>query len=264
MAQALIERLSRAPVLDDASMASSRLNDILPECPETIRRRLSEAQSLPSLLLRAFADHSPFLWGLVRRDPARLADLMQRDPRSVMDDLIADLMQIAMGDDAAQLMRCLRRARGDAALVIALADCGGVWDLVDVTQALSDFADAAVRAALIFALREADGGAIRLIDPTNPQHECGIVILALGKHGAGELNYSSDIDLVVLFDPDAPALRDHGEPATVVVRIRRRMAMSRALICGFAPIPARRLSRSACQQPSPITRRLARTGSARR
>ena len=91
-------------------------------------------------------------------------------------------------------------------MLIALADLGGVWDVIDVTGALSDFADAAVSNALSFLLRMAHhDGKLILPDLDQPEIGCGVVVLAMGKHGARELNYSSDIDLIVFFDPASAA-----------------------------------------------------------
>ena len=99
-------------------------------------------------------------------------------------------------------MAGLRRVRREAALLIGLADLTGHWAVERVTAALSDFADAALSAALRHLLRAAAGrGELELGDPEAPERACGYVVLAMGKLGAGELNYSSDIDLIMLFDP---------------------------------------------------------------
>ncbi len=100
-------------------------------------------------------------------------------------------------------MRLLRAAKQELALLVALADIGGVWDVVAVTEALTRFADAAVGAALRFLLsRAVSDGKLDLTDVE--EGPSGVVVLAFGKQGARELNYSSDIDLVVFFDPAAP------------------------------------------------------------
>jgi glutamine synthetase adenylyltransferase len=123
------------------------------------------------------------------------------------------------------VMRALRRAKQESALLIALADIGGVWDVVQVTEALTRFADAAVSDALRFLLRgAADGGRLLLVDRADPEPGCGVVVLAMGKHGARELNYSSDIDLVVFFDPESPAVPAQGEPARTFVAMTRTLA----------------------------------------
>ena len=122
-------------------------------------------------------------------------------------------------EQEADLMPALRRAKRESALLIALADIGGVWDVVMATEALTRFADAAVRAALAFLLRKhARAGLLALdADAPDPENGSGVVVLALGKHGARELNYSSDIDLIVLYDPAAASI-PHGNGAGTVVR----------------------------------------------
>ena len=56
-------------------------------------------------------------------------------------------------------------------------------------------------------------------DPDRPEEGSGLIVLAMGKMGAGELNYSSDIDLIVFFDPAAPTLAP-GYRAAAVLRAR--------------------------------------------
>ena len=98
-------------------------------------------------------------------------------------------------------MRALRRGKAEAALLIALADIGGVWPVERVTRALTDFADAAVGAAVRFLLRGAAAqGSSSSATRRRPKQGSGYVVLAMGKMGAHELNYSSDIDLIVLYD----------------------------------------------------------------
>ena len=76
-----------------------------------------------------------------------------------------------------------------------------------VTRALTDVADTAVGAAVRYLLADAVmRKKLAPGDPAHPEHGSGYIVLAMGKMGAFELNYSSDIDLMVFFDPAAPAL----------------------------------------------------------
>ena len=115
--------------------------------------------------------------------------------------------------------RCARcaAARREAALLIALADIGGVWPVERVTRALTEFADAALGAAVRYLLRgaAAQASSSRAIRG-KPEQGSGYVVLAMGKMGAFELNYSSDIDLIVLYDADASALAEGVEPGALV------------------------------------------------
>ncbi|MGE4244846.1 MAG: bifunctional [glutamine synthetase] adenylyltransferase/[glutamine synthetase]-adenylyl-L-tyrosine phosphorylase, partial [Parvibaculaceae bacterium] len=125
----------------------------------------------------------------------------------------------------ADVRAALRQERAKAALLIAIADIGGAWSLEQVTAALTRFADASLDLALDWLLAEAHrAGRTKLPDPANPSRGSGYVVLAMGKHGAFELNYSSDIDLIVFFDADADVLSSGVEPATFYVRLTKRLA----------------------------------------
>ena len=176
-------------------------------------------------LLAVVANGSSFLWTLVRGDPARLARLAATSPEASLDAIIA--AQGAIGHqfecgeiDRETAMRRLRRNRAELALLVGLADLGQVWTVDEVTQALTRFADASVGSAVAIAM--GDGPVANGFDRGkigDAGDGSGLVILAFGKHGAGELNYSSDIDLVVFFDPKARALAAEAEPARLYNRI---------------------------------------------
>src|SRR4029453_15709029 len=114
--------------------------------------------------------------------------------------------------------------KGEAALLIALTGFGGVWPVMRTARALTSLADTAVEAALRFCLADAAGvGRLVPKDISQPHLGSGYVVLAMGKMGAFELNYPSDIDLIVLYDPSAPALPADAEPSTLFVRITQRL-----------------------------------------
>ncbi|MBX2853907.1 MAG: bifunctional [glutamine synthetase] adenylyltransferase/[glutamine synthetase]-adenylyl-L-tyrosine phosphorylase [Rhodobacteraceae bacterium] len=143
---------------------------------------------------------APFLRRTAEREAAWLSAAWERPAAESLQALLADVRAVREGGlsdvEAAAMLRVARRR---AALLIALADLGGVWDLDAVTAALTQFADAALSAVIDRLLaQEAARGAIPGFDPEAPAY----VILAMGKLGAGELNYSSDIDLIALFDQD--------------------------------------------------------------
>ena len=177
-------------------------------------------------MLLALADHSPFLWRLAIADPARLALCLATAPQTRLADCIARLGKACDQTlEEAAVMRALRLAKQEIALLVALADLGGVFDVVEATAALSRAADGLIAAALRFLLREAHrAGQLRLADLEKPETGCGLAILALGKLGAFELNYSSDVDLAVFFDPDCAAVAGAMDPATLFVRLTKRLA----------------------------------------
>ena len=130
----------------------------------------------------------------------------------------------AAADDAAA-MQLLRRMKAEAALLIALCDIGGVWPVMRVTAALTDVAVTATQCAVRYLLaQEAGRGRIAPADPAAPEVGCGLIVLAMGKMGAGELNYSSDIDLIVFYDAEANSLKADIEPQPFFVRIAQGMA----------------------------------------
>jgi len=176
-------------------------------------------------LLDAIASSSPYLWELARADPARLVALLQADPDERLAGRLAEAAEaVAASGSDAEAMRLLRAVKAEAALLIALADIGGIWDVMRVTSALTDVADMAVGAALRYFLREAArAGKLALRDPGDPARDCGLIVLAMGKMGACELNYSSDIDLIAFFDPDTPALGPGVEAGALFVRMMQRL-----------------------------------------
>jgi [glutamine synthetase] adenylyltransferase / [glutamine synthetase]-adenylyl-L-tyrosine phosphorylase len=173
-------------------------------------------------LIETIAAFSPFLWQLASEDLARLLALLAADPDAHLAQLIErTAAAVAASADDAEVMRLLRRMKAEAALMIALADIGGRWPVMRVTRALTELADAALTMALRHLLRAAArAGRISLRDPARPEDGCGLAVIAMGKMGALELNYSSDIDLIVAFDP-APALAPDVEPALFYIRIAR-------------------------------------------
>ena len=169
-------------------------------------------------ILHGIAEASPYLFDLVRADAARLTWLLQGDPDRHLADLIeATTLAVTAAADEAEVMRLLRRMKAEAALLIALCDIGDVWPVLRVTQALTDVAVESCQAALRYLLRQ-EAARGRLVPPCleRPEEGSGLVVLAMGKLGAGELNYSSDIDLIVLYDRDAPTLAPDGEPQAVL------------------------------------------------
>jgi glutamate-ammonia-ligase adenylyltransferase len=216
---ALAERLHDAPCVAAPAQARKRLDSLLRDPRAEALAPLAAAKATRALLL-GIADHSLFLWSLIAEDPGRLVRLLATPPE---DGLAALIAQVAArrDDDEDELKRTLRRAKHEAALLIALADLGGVWDVAATTEALTRFADAAVGAGVRFLLRrEARAGKLALdADAVDIEAGCGFVVLALGKHGARELNYSSDIDLIALFDGRSPAIPADVEPTPLFERL---------------------------------------------
>ncbi len=165
---------------------------------------------------------SPYLGGLIERDPARLQRLLTRAPETRLAELSVELaaeLQATLDRPAA--MRALRAFKTEVALLTALADLGGVWPAMTVTAALSECADAALTGAVGFLFREAAARRQWWAHGDGRVSPAGYIVLAMGKFGAGELNYSSDVDLIVFYDPDRISLAPGQEPAKFFVRLTR-------------------------------------------
>jgi glutamate-ammonia-ligase adenylyltransferase len=229
---ALLDRLSDACPTCSAKIAKARLSELI----AAAREREDAAALVPHLehgplrnLVGLLFEHSPFLTRLAER-PERLARLVLTPPEESQARIVAEqagrFRAVAAGEATrADVARALRRARAEHALLVALADIGGAWSVDEVVAALSDFADASVRGAANTLLVEAaQAGKLAIPNPDDPGAGTGAVILALGKHGGRELNYSSDIDLVVFFDPECPAFPDPMEAPPFYARLAQNLA----------------------------------------
>ncbi|MCL6699393.1 bifunctional [glutamine synthetase] adenylyltransferase/[glutamine synthetase]-adenylyl-L-tyrosine phosphorylase [Sphingomonas sp. NSE70-1] len=148
--------------------------------------------------------NAPFLRSSIAAFPAIAASFVEEGS----DAAVGKALSIT-GESVAEQ---LRRQRHALALAVALADISNEKPLEWVTATLSDFADKAMDEALRAAMLE------RVPD----EEPRGLAVLALGKLGSGELNYSSDVDLVLLFDPATLPRRPRDEPGEAAVRYGRR------------------------------------------
>ena len=148
-------------------------------------------------------DHAPFLARALERRP----DLARMLAEGAGEEALLAAKQVAEADVAT----ALRRERLGLALVLAVGDLAGAFDLEKVMRELSTFADRALHAALAAAIR-------KRVPDAEP---AGMIGLALGKHGAGELNYSSDIDPILLYEPDQLPRRERDEPGEAAQRYAR-------------------------------------------
>ncbi|MFZ5670863.1 MAG: bifunctional [glutamine synthetase] adenylyltransferase/[glutamine synthetase]-adenylyl-L-tyrosine phosphorylase [Pseudomonadota bacterium] len=168
---------------------------------------------------------SPYLAGLARRRPAALLETLEADPDARLATLLERARAQADETDEDAARRVLRELKGDLHLLTALADLGGVWDLDPVTDALARFADAALHAALALAARgEIERGRLVPAPPGPAGPVPGLMIIAMGKHGAFELNYSSDIDITFFYEPERLPLAPGAEPGDVAVRLAHGVA----------------------------------------
>jgi glutamate-ammonia-ligase adenylyltransferase len=149
--------------------------------------------------------HSPFLRDALERYPGIAQTFNGQGALAAAG--------LALGASAKTIDATLRRQRHGLALAVALGDLAGELTLEQVTCLLSDFADRAIDRAVRSAIAE------RLPDSAMT----GFAVIAMGKLGSHELNYSSDVDLLLLFDPETLPRRDRDDVGEVAVRIGRRL-----------------------------------------
>jgi len=219
------ERIGEAPIArDDArSLAAMQaLRERAATDPDLAPLDTLLAQPRVSELLGGVFSGSLFLTGLIERDPQRLQRILLTAPETRLAQVQSDLAAaLAAAASRADVMRALRTLKAEAALLTGLADLGGVWPVLTVTGALSACADAALKGAVDFLLREAVARGQWLPEDDGSITPAGYIVLAMGKLGAGELNYSSDIDLIVFYDRDRIRTAANVEPQAFFVRLTR-------------------------------------------
>ncbi|NOJ45700.1 bifunctional [glutamine synthetase] adenylyltransferase/[glutamine synthetase]-adenylyl-L-tyrosine phosphorylase [Bradyrhizobium archetypum] len=226
-ASALAERFVSGPYITASSNAEQRLRDWLAELEPEQAAEIGVwlDRPLAKAVLHGVAEFSPYLFDLIRADAARLIRLLASDPEQHLAALIEKTSrEVLAAANEADVMHLLRRMKSEAALLIALCDIGEVWPVMRVTAALTDLATVSVQTALRFLLRqEVARGRMTTFNHDRPEEGSGLIVLAMGKMGAGELNYSSDIDLIVFFDPAATSLAADIEPAPFFVRVTQAL-----------------------------------------
>jgi glutamate-ammonia-ligase adenylyltransferase len=176
-----------------------------------------EAWAEAAPFLDAVFAAAPYLGRLACRRPATLMRLANDAPEVVLADVSATAREA--GADPETAMALLRQAKADMHLATALADLAGAFSLEAAVGAVSDFADAAVQASLEAAVRSSG---LPVEDRDNPAP--GLFVLTLGKHGQRSLNYSSDIDPVVVWEPERIGMDGHADPTTRYTRLTRKLS----------------------------------------
>lgn len=170
-------------------------------------------------LIAGAAGSAPYLADLLRKETEWLTQSID-DPETAILGLIADLTI----NPTKELATDLRRAKRRVALLTALMDLGGVWPLETVTSYLSAFAakacDVALKSTLVPLLAR---GKLPGQGPDDVPTAAGMCVFAMGKMGAAELNYSSDIDLICLFDQDRFDPKDYLSARKTFIQATRAM-----------------------------------------
>ena len=218
----LHQRIVAAPVAHDGARAARVLAEIAARsAAEPALAPLGALLAAPAVggLLAGIFGASPHLTNLIERDPGRLLAALAASPEERFAALCRDLTAAMHATETLpDAMRLLRVFKTDIALLVALCDLAGIWPVMVVTRRLSEAADAAVSAAVRFLFRQAHARGEWL----SPDAD-GYIVLAMGKYGACELNYSSDIDLIVFYDLDRVRLPAGADVQTFLVRLTRTL-----------------------------------------
>ncbi|MEQ9675150.1 MAG: glutamine-synthetase adenylyltransferase, partial [Roseovarius indicus] len=202
------DRMTRCPrpfEPDQGAETRARFPDVAPELGE---------------LIEGAAGCSPYLRTLCEKETAWLPGALDA-PEAALEAVLAEIREAAPDGVA----NGLRQAKRRVALLTGLADLAGVWALEEVTGHLTRFADAAVQVALRAAIGvEIKRGKLPGVGEDELDSAGGMTVLAMGKMGAGELNYSSDIDLICLFDETRFDKDDYHDARAAFVRATRKMA----------------------------------------
>lgn len=165
--------------------------------------RAVPADPTGTALLGAVFAHSPYLTDSVLKEPAFLRAIAEDGLDAAVAAALADAGRDDPDEQTPALMRAMRVAKRRVSLGVALADLAEAWPLERITGALSALAEATLdRTAAHLLRRAATSGDLEVDDGDNPCRTSGLIVLGMGKLGACELNYSSDIDLIVLYDED--------------------------------------------------------------
>jgi [glutamine synthetase] adenylyltransferase / [glutamine synthetase]-adenylyl-L-tyrosine phosphorylase len=228
-AASLVANFAACPCLSDSDKAKQRLSVWLSDLAidqgnefENLFARFPRARQI----FAGIAEASPYLFELIRSDAARTLRILRSEPGRHLTRLMEETRHnVWAASNEAQAMQTLRRAKAEASLLIALCDIGGVWPVMQVTAALTDLAVTSVQSALHFLLRqETTRGRMLPPNPDRPEEGSGLIVLAMGKMGAGELNFSSDIDLIVFYDAEASSLAPDIEPQPFFVRMAQGLS----------------------------------------
>ncbi|MDW3206824.1 MAG: bifunctional [glutamine synthetase] adenylyltransferase/[glutamine synthetase]-adenylyl-L-tyrosine phosphorylase [Alphaproteobacteria bacterium] len=183
--------------------------DVTPGTPMTFLENESVVH-----FLRFICCHSGYLATLVRREPETVAAILTEGPDVAIDRCLSALPDLDAEDlSEKDFLSGLRRAKRQVALTVAFADILEVWPLSRVTETLADLAESALERSVRRALRQWRG-----VPGTD-----GYTILGMGKLGSRELNYSSDIDLIVLYDAERLAPADPDRLRQDLVRVTRQV-----------------------------------------
>ena len=222
----LIEQIASVPPVHDGETAAKAIEDL-----GALASKHSDLGPLADILgkpakarelITSVFSASPYLARIALRDPEGLRDALLSDPQEMLEALgIKAESAISESSTIDEAMAALRHYKRRAALLLALADVAGVWPTMRAADGLSRVAEHAIEQALDFLLRRALGAGELQGTDEDLAARSGYFVLAMGKLGASELNYSSDVDLMVFYDGVEAPLAEGVEPGPLFVRLTR-------------------------------------------
>lgn len=222
------ERIREVPVTLLDARVTAQLADL--ETAVAAEAGLTPLQALLATgkvrsLVTGVLTGSPYLTSLMQRDPARLQRILTGIPETLEAQATVEVVtNLVQASDAAEAKRIVRRFKTEMALLIALCDLAGIWGVMRVTEALTRTADAALQGCVRFLfLRAIERGQWTAPASAEPEVGSGYIVLGMGKYGAHELNYSSDIDLIVFFEAARARLKEGLEPQPFFVAMTREL-----------------------------------------
>lgn len=216
------------PLISDNNFAHQKLNDFKELFNDSYLTAINDTLAVEdnkNLLLSIFSN-SPYLTSLLFKHFELALSLFSIPPEELLEQTFSslndDFLKITT---IVELMRLLRTAKAHVALIIAVADLSGRWNLTKTTKGLSDFAEIALNLSINFLLKEGvnSGNLEHSFLDDNYSTNSGYVILAMGKLGGYELNYSSDIDLIVLFDLEVVKYCGKRSPQDFFVKMTQKL-----------------------------------------
>ena len=220
-------QLPSPSIADAVQVNRAHWREALTLAPQNIAAKGAEilASQDGARILDAIFGNSPFLSLCLLKDVSFSVKLLEDGPESALTSVYTELHELDQRHpDLSTVSIALRKAKQKIALTTALADIAGHWPLMTITETLSDFASLAINMATRPLLRQAaQSGKIKIASHDYPEKNSGFIVLGMGKLGARELNYSSDIDLIVLYDDEVVQTDDPGSLQQTFIRLTRNL-----------------------------------------
>ena len=173
---------------------------------ESYRNNFQEILKFPNAdkFLMSIFGNSPFLSQLILKNQDFIKILMNKGPEKCFEEIQNDLQTKSIHlEKELDVINLLRKSKQKISLLVAISDITCYWNLEQVTKALSDFAELAINITTDFLISQSVKSGDLILDNNKYKNaESGFIVIAMGKLGAHELNYSSDVDLILFYDPE--------------------------------------------------------------